>query len=147
MDRLTPKQRSANMSRIRSRDTKPEMIVRRLLYAAGYRYRLHGSALPGKPDLVFKGRRKVILVHECFWHQHEEERCREGRKPKSNMRYWHTKLERNVERDRRNEAELRALGWDVLVVWACEMRSSGELLARLVAFLGPAKGGSGRSPG
>lgn len=114
------------------------MVVRRLLHAAGYRYRLHDRQLPGRPDLVFKGRRKIVLVHGCFWHQHQEERCLDGRKPKSNTGYWHEKLERNVERDRRNEAELRALGWDLLVVWECEMRSADELLRRLIEFLGPA---------
>jgi DNA mismatch endonuclease, patch repair protein len=127
------------MARIRSRDTKPEMIVRRLLHGAGYRYRLHGRGLPGKPDLVFGGRRKVVLVHGCFWHQHGEERCLDGRKPKSNTGYWHEKLERNVQRDLRNQEELRALGWEVLVVWECEMRSTGELLSRLADFLGPAR--------
>lgn len=123
------------MARIRSRDTKPELTVRRLLYAQGYRYRLHGRGLPGKPDLVFKGRRKVILVHGCFWHQHAEEHCLGGRKPKSNTGYWHEKLERNVARDRRNQNELRALGWDILVVWECEMRDADALLDRLRGFL------------
>jgi DNA mismatch endonuclease (patch repair protein) len=101
------------MSRIRSRDTKPEMIVRRLLHAAGYRYRLHTKDLPGKPDVVFKRRRKVVFVHGCFWHQHDREDCLDGRRPKSNTSYWHAKLERNVERDQEHIRRLHELGWQV----------------------------------
>ncbi|HEV2080610.1 MAG TPA: very short patch repair endonuclease [Allosphingosinicella sp.] len=135
VDKLTAAQRSVNMSRIRSRDTKPEMIVRRLLHAAGYRYRLHDPGLPGKPDLVFRKRRKVIFVHGCFWHQHEREACSDGRRPKSNTTYWNEKLARNVERDEANRNALLAQGWDVLVVWECEVRSSGALLAQVTTFL------------
>lgn len=127
--------RSENMRRIRSKDTAPEMAVRRLVHGLGYRYRLHRKDIPGKPDLVFPSRRKVIFIHGCFWHQHPE--CREGRPPKSNTAYWGPKLERNVERDRRAVAELTAAGWGVLVVWECETKDLGELQGAVQAFLGP----------
>ncbi|MGE3109710.1 MAG: very short patch repair endonuclease [Phycisphaerales bacterium] len=117
-DRLTEAQRSHNMSRIRSKDTRPEMVVRRLVHAMGFRYRLHARSLPGKPDLVFPAKHKAILVHGCFWHRH---RCKEGRRsPQSRVEYWGPKIARNVDRDRRNRRRLRALGWSVLVVWECE---------------------------
>src|ERR1700761_3512616 len=96
-DHLSPERRSKKMSRISSKDTKPELVVRRLLHGLGYRYRLHRKDLPGKPDLVFTKRKKVIFVHGCFWHQHSE--CREGRIPGSRLDYWEAKLKRNVERD------------------------------------------------
>jgi DNA mismatch endonuclease (patch repair protein) len=140
-DRITPEQRSANMARIRSRDTKPEMIVRRLLHAAGYRYRLHRRDLPGNPDLIFARRRKVIFVHGCFWHQHEAEACLDGRKPRSNTGYWDAKLARNVSRDRAAIEQLNAMGWEVLVVWACETKATNELQVRLETFLGETKKG------
>lgn len=112
------------------------MVVRRALSSAGYGYRLHVKELPGKPDLVFKGRRKVIFVHGCFWHQHELEDCLDGRKPKSNTGYWHAKLERNVERDREHVRRLVEDGWQVEIVWECETKEPDALLARLRAFLG-----------
>ncbi|WP_434128330.1 very short patch repair endonuclease [Novosphingobium fluoreni] len=123
------------MSRIKSRDTKPEMVVRRVLHAAGFRYRLHSRDLPGKPDVVFRKRRKAIFVHGCFWHQHELETCLDGRRPKSNTDYWNEKLNRNVERDRRNVELLQAGGWDVLVVWECDIKNAEKLDARLRSFL------------
>src|ERR1700741_2821493 len=101
-DKLTAARRSVNMTKIRSRDTKPELAVRRLLHRMGYRYRVHGKGLPGKPDLVFASRLKVIFVHGCFWHQHTLETCQDGRRPKSNVHYWHSKLASNVERDRQH---------------------------------------------
>jgi DNA mismatch endonuclease (patch repair protein) len=124
------------MAKIRSGHTKPELIVRRLLHRLGYRYRLHGKQLPGKPDLVFATRRKVIFVHGCFWHQHEATACLDGRKPKSNIDYWHPKLARNVERDARQLAALEADGWQVLTVWECEVREELALAHKLTAFLG-----------
>ena len=133
MDRISSETRSRNMSKIRSGDTKPEMLVRRLLHRAGYRYRLHRMDLPGKPDLVFGPRRKVIFIHGCFWHQHD---CLDGRKPQSNTGYWHAKLERNVKRDRQNVEQLIQSGWDVLTLWECEMKSADALLGRLREFLG-----------
>jgi DNA mismatch endonuclease (patch repair protein) len=130
----TPEQRSFNMSRIRSKDTKPEMIVRSLVHQMGYRFRLHVPSLPGKPDLVLPAHRKVIFVHGCFWHQH---RCREGRvKPASNAEFWRSKREGNVSRDRRNRRKLTAAGWSVLVVWECWTRDiEHKLLPKLPEFL------------
>lgn len=134
MDSLTPDRRSANMSRIRSKDTKPEMMIRRMLHGLGYRYRLHRRDLPGAPDLVFPARKKVILVHGCFWHQHKG--CVDGRLPKSRKDYWQPKLLRNVERDRRNIAKLRRGGWQVLKLWECEILRDKVVRARLIDFLG-----------
>ncbi len=113
----TPEQRSYNMSRITSGNTKPEMIVRRLVHGMGYRYRLHRKDLPGKPDLVFPKLRKIIFVHGCFFHLHD---CRYGQVvPKTNAEFWKNKRNSNAERDRKNEAELKILGWNILIVWEC----------------------------
>lgn len=117
--------RSAQMALIRSRDTKPEMRVRHALHAAGLRYRLHVRTLPGVPDLVFPSRRLAVFVHGCFWHQHPG--CSAARMPKSRLDFWHAKLSGNVERDTRKSAELRSLGWEVLVVWECQTRKTGQL--------------------
>lgn len=127
--------RSENMRRIRSKDTAPEMMVRRLLHGLGYRYRLHAKDIPGKPDIVFSARRKAIFIHGCFWHQHVA--CKEGRPPKSNDTYWRPKLERNQRRDQQNLEALTALGWQVLVVWECEVKCEPSLPERLSQFLGP----------
>lgn len=132
VDSVAPALRSEIMSRIRSTDTRPEMFVRRLLHKAGYRYRLHVAELPGKPDLVFVRRKKVIFIHGCFWHMHEC--CGQARIPKSRVEFWSTKLRKNKERDDRNLRELRQLGWSYLVVWECELRDEG-LLAHLRRFL------------
>ena len=126
--------RSELMACIRSKHTEPELIVRRIVYSLGYRYRLHRPDLPGKPDLAFPGRRKVIFVHGCFWHQHQNSRCTISHKPRSNTAYWNPKLERNQTRDREHYRALRAAGWDVLVVWECEMRDN-DLPHRLAEFL------------
>jgi len=120
------------MARIRGRNTKPEMRVRRLVHGLGYRYRLHKRDLPGTPDLVFAARRKAIFVHGCFWHQHQ---CPRGSQPTSNTAFWKTKLRQNVERDRKNIAELAAAGWSVLVVWECETKSTASLAKRITRFL------------
>lgn len=135
VDKLTPEKRSANMGRIRSKDTKPEIAVRRLVHAMGYRFRLHRKDLPGKPDLVFPGRRAVIFVHGCFWHQHSAEACLDGRKPKSNTGYWSEKLERNVRRDAVARESLIQAGWTVLTVWECEIRDTARLRERIGEFL------------
>jgi DNA mismatch endonuclease (patch repair protein) len=109
------------MRRITSKNTSPEMAVRRLVHSLGYRYRLHGANLPGRPDLVFRNRKRVIFVHGCFWHLHTK--CREGRVPGSRTDYWGPKLLGNVARDKRRLSELRKLGWRVLTIWECEVTS------------------------
>jgi DNA mismatch endonuclease (patch repair protein) len=136
-DKLTPERRSWNMSRIRGKHTKPELLVRRLLHAKGYRYRLHGQAggtrLPGNPDLVFAGRRKVIFVNGCFWHFHD---CRVGQHaPKANAEFWAAKRERTKERDAGQRRQLEEAGWEVLTVWECELKNSSALESQLVRFL------------
>lgn len=134
MDTLTPTQRSERMGRVRGKDTKPELIVRRILHALGYRYRLHRRDLPGCPDLVFGPRRQVIFVHGCFWHRHK---CSLGdRMPKSRVDFWKPKLEANQQRDRQQQAALRRLGWQILVVWECELAHEEQLQNKLIAFLG-----------
>lgn len=133
-DRLTPLQRSANMSRIRDRDSKPELTVRRLAHGMGYRYRLHMRGLPGKPDLVFSSRRKVIFVHGCFWHRHSG--CRFAYSPKSRTDFWSAKFQGTMMRDERVSAALVAGGWDVLVLWECETADANLLSNRIRAFLG-----------
>jgi DNA mismatch endonuclease, patch repair protein len=136
MDRLTPERRSENMRRIRSKGMKPELTVRRLLHGLGYRFRLHRRDLPGKPDLVFGPRRKVIFVHGCFWHRHDDPACLDGRAPRSNQSYWLPKLARNKQRDIANLSALRAAGWDFLVIWECETRDLKKLSVRVAEFLG-----------
>jgi len=121
-DTLTREARSALMSRIRGKDTVPEIYLRQLVHAMGYRYRLHRRDLPGTPDLVFAGRKKVIFMHGCFWHLHDDPKCKLARMPNSNQDYWKPKLERNRERDQENRAKLEALGWQVLVIWECQTR-------------------------
>lgn len=129
----TPAQRSFNMSRIRNRDTRPEMVVRSLVHRMGYRYRLHRKDLPGRPDLVFPSRRKIIFVHGCFFHMHD---CRYGRvTPRQNAEFWQAKRLSNVERDRRNLAALEHDGWKVLEVWECQTRSPETLEGVLRNFL------------
>ena len=121
------------MSRIRGKDTKPELIVRRLVHGLGYRYRLHDRRLPGRPDLVFPGRRKVIFVHGCFWHRHD---CRFGRvTPSTRRQFWMEKLEANKIRDTKNRRALRRLGWHVLVVWECQVAGSVRIAERVARFL------------
>jgi DNA mismatch endonuclease, patch repair protein len=133
MDNLSPDRRSENMRRIRSKGMKPEMIVRRLVHAMGYRYRLHSPSLPGRPDLVFSRLKKIIEVRGCFWHQHDG--CIDSHIPKSRTDYWLPKLAGNRERDRKNLSELRRLGWRVLILWECEIGSSTRLATRLQRFL------------
>ena len=135
-DTLSPEERSERMSRIRGKGTKPELLVRRLVHKMGYRYRLHRKELPGKPDMVLPGRQKVIFVHGCFWHRHPDPDCRLARLPKSRLDFWRTKLEHNRERDLENQAKLRELGWDYLVIWECQLRQLDKLAARIGQFLG-----------
>ena len=131
-DRLSPFQRSRVMSRIRGKNTAPEMLVRGMVRGMGFGYRLHRRDLPGSPDLVFAGRKKVIFVHGCFWHQHA---CARGKRPSSNRRFWNSKLDANVQRDKRNIAALKDDNWQVLVVWECETKDRTKLSERLEEFL------------
>lgn len=132
-DTVDRETRSLIMSRVRGKDTAPEMLVRRLVFSLGYRYRLHDARLPGKPDLVFAGRRKVIFVHGCFWHRHDG--CDLARLPKSRAEFWTRKLTGNKERDGRNQTALRKLGWRILVVWECGLGDQAALRRRIVRFL------------
>lgn len=127
-DRISKEHRSWNMSRIRSTDTKPEVVVRRLLHALGYRFRLHGKVnkrfykpgvLPGKPDIVLTKYKTVIFVDGCFWHRHKE--CKRATTPKTRIKFWKKKFSQNVERDRQNRQVLKALGWNVITIWECEV--------------------------
>ena len=133
MDTLTPAARSALMSRIRSKDTKPEMEVRRLVHGLGFRYRLHDRDLPGHPDLVFASRGRIIFVHGCFWHRHET--CKDARWPKSNLDFWKPKLEGNRLRDKANQKTLKRLGWKLLIIWECQLREDGKLAEKILRFM------------
>ncbi|AOJ82443.1 very short patch repair endonuclease [Burkholderia sp. MSMB617WGS] len=121
------------MSRIKGKDTKPELIVRSLIHRMGYRYRLHRKGLPGRPDLVFAKRRKAIFIHGCFWHRHEG--CHLARLPKSRLDFWLPKLEANAARDKEVEQRLAELGWKVLTIWECEVKEEEALTSRIRAFL------------
>jgi DNA mismatch endonuclease (patch repair protein) len=133
MDKLTKAERSLLMARVKGTNTKPELVVRRTVHQMGFRYRLHSKVLPGAPDLVFAGRKKVIFVHGCFWHGHY---CRAGRNtPKSNGSYWDAKLDNNKCRDRRNSLRLKRDGWGVLTVWECQIRELERLARLLKSFL------------
>jgi DNA mismatch endonuclease (patch repair protein) len=133
MDRLSKEKRSEIMSKIRGKNTCPELAVRKLVFSLGYRYRLHVNNLPGKPDLVFPGSKKVIFVHGCFWHSHPG--CRRAFMPKSNVDYWKAKLERNRILDAEHESALVALKWRFLVIWECQIKDAEALKRRLKEFL------------
>lgn len=138
MIEVSAETRSRIMRAVKGRDTGPELVVRRLVFGMGFRYRLHRTDLPGKPDLAFVGRHKVIFVHGCFWHGHE---CARGaREPKANKEYWVAKIARNKERDRRNLASLRSQGWESFIIWECELKELAIVRDRLAVFL---KGRSG----
>jgi DNA mismatch endonuclease (patch repair protein) len=132
LDRVTKEKRSEIMSKVRGKNTSPELVVRKLVFSLGYRYRLHGKHLPGTPDLVFPGRKKVIFVHGCFWHYHN---CKIGHPPKSRLEYWLPKLEANKKRDSQKSQELINQGWKILVVWQCEIKNIPELEQTIVKFL------------
>ena|SRR6185437_13700339 len=133
MDRLSSEHRSWNMSRIRGRDTKPEIIVRSLLHRMGYRFRLKNSALPGKPDIILPKFRATIFVHGCFWHRHPG--CRYAYSPKSNVAFWERKFEMNIRRDQQVAHKLKALGWKQLTLWECELKDEVITKRTLKAFL------------
>lgn len=141
-DTMTPEQRSRCMAAIKGKDTKPELIVRKYLFSRGLRFRLQVRNLPGKPDIVLPKYRTVIFVDGCFWHGHED--CRYYRLPKSNVRFWQEKISRNIERDRRTEAELTALGWRVIRVWECGLKTMAQrddtlerLYRKIVSIVSP----------
>jgi DNA mismatch endonuclease (patch repair protein) len=136
MDIVTREKRSAMMRAVAQKNTAPELILRKALHAHGYRYRLHGKNLPGRPDIVFPGRRAAIFVHGCFWHGHD---CRAGRRPGTRRDYWHywlPKIEENITRDARKVAALRDLGWRALTVWECELRDMDRIMPSIRTFLG-----------
>lgn len=134
-DKISRDARSANMAKIRSTNTKPEIAVRRMLHAAGYRFRLHRKDLPGKPDIVFPSRKAIVQVHGCFWHRHPDPDCKDATMPKSRLEYWVPKLTRNVERDTQSTEALEALGWRVLIVWECQTSNPNKLMQTLRQFL------------
>jgi DNA mismatch endonuclease, patch repair protein len=136
-DTLTKEERSIRMSLIRGKGTGPEMTVRRIVHGLGYRYRLHGRKLPGKPDLVFGKRKKVVFVHGCFWHRHSDSNCKLARVPKTRLDFWIPKLNGNRDRDVRNRRLLEADGWGILVIWECELVDKNALSLKIEAFLNP----------
>jgi DNA mismatch endonuclease, patch repair protein len=133
MDIVSPERRSAMMSGIRGQNTKPEITVRKLAHRLGFRFRLHRRDLPGTPDLVFPGRKKVVFVHGCFWHRHPG--CRFAYNPKTRPDFWRSKFDSNVARDLRVRGELEAAGWDVLTIWECETADTAQLSETLLNFL------------
>lgn len=133
MDILAPEQRSVLMSRIRGKDTKPEMTVRRIAHSLGYRFRVHRRDLPGNPDVVFPRLRKIVFVHGCYWHRHNG--CRYAYVPKSNTEFWKQKFDANVARDKHSVAKLEKLGWGVLIIWECETKDEDKLSCHLAAYL------------
>ncbi len=133
MDSISPEERSEIMARIRSKNMRPEMLVRKLVFALGNRYRLHARDLPGCPDLVFRPRKKVIFVHGCFWHLHAN--CPIARMPKSRLDFWRPKLEGNRERDEKNRRALSRQGWKVLTLWECQLKNTARLEGRIRRFL------------
>jgi DNA mismatch endonuclease (patch repair protein) len=135
MDTLSSEARSERMSRVRGKDTAPEMYVRHLIHALGFRYRLHGKDLPGRPDLVFRSHRKVIFVHGCFWHRHKQRACKLARLPKSRLDFWLPKLNMNHMRDLKNQRKLATLGWKYLILWECELNDRAFLEKKISSFL------------
>ena len=125
MDRISGEHRSWNMSRIKSSNTKPEIIVRSLLHNMGYRFRLHRKDLPGKPDIVLPRYKSVIFVHGCFWHRHKG--CKNAASPKTKKTFWREKFRANVERDRKVQKELNSMGWSILIIWECETSDIGSV--------------------
>lgn len=129
MDTITKQQRSINMSKIRSKNTSPEVIVRKILLGMGFRYRLHLASLPGKPDVILKKYKTAIFINGCFWHQHKN--CKRSSIPKSNKDYWVPKLENNIQRQKENISQLKRLGWKPLIIWECEVKKIDELTQKL----------------
>lgn len=134
MDTLSPDKRSWVMSRISSKNTRPEVAVRSLLHRLGYRFRLHASDLPGEPDIVFRSRKKVVFIHGCFWHGHEG--CKYAKLPRTNVEFWAQKLDSNRIRDARILADLNAIGWQAFTVWQCTLKDIALTTSALENFLG-----------
>lgn len=132
-DNLTKEQRKKAMSSVRQQDTKPEKLVRSILHKLGFRFRKNVSSLAGKPDIVLPKYKTIIFVHGCFWHQHKN--CRKAVRPISNIEFWNNKLDKNVKRDKQTEAELKSLGWKVVIIWTCEMKNKELLIEKLKNFL------------
>ncbi|MGE4519058.1 MAG: very short patch repair endonuclease [Desulfobacteraceae bacterium] len=132
MDNLTRAHRSWNMSRIKSRDTKPELIVRSILHRMGYRFRLHRKDLPGKPDIVLSKYNTIIFVHGCFWHRHEG--CKYAYFPKSKVDFWEAKFQANIKRDAEVLDQLSEMGWNVLIIWECEVKKTDFIIDRLKSY-------------
>ena len=132
-DRISHEKRSLNMAAIRSKDTGPELAVRKIVFGLGYRYRLHDPKLPGKPDLVFPSKKKAVFVHGCFWHGHN--RCKRATTPKTHAEFWQGKICANMARDRRVRLKLRDMGWKAFTVWQCELKNQRRLTERIDEFL------------
>lgn len=136
-DVFSSDKRSWIMSRVREKNTSPELKVRSLVHRLGYRFRLHRKTLPGKPDLVFPSRKKIIFVHGCFWHGHD---CARGhRAPKTNSEYWIEKIQRNIERDSKHQSDLKAMGWGILIIWECELNNPKIVTENIDGFLSSKK--------
>ena len=141
-DTLSKSARSARMSLVKSKDTSPELVVRRLIHSMGFRYSLHGRDLPGRPDIILRRLKKAIFVHGCFWHRHRSTRCKLARLPKSRLAFWLPKLEANRLRDDRNSRRLKATGWKIMVVWECQLSNIEHIKNKLVLFLEGCNAGS-----
>ncbi|HEX3716856.1 MAG TPA: DNA mismatch endonuclease Vsr [Verrucomicrobiae bacterium] len=137
LDPLSRQERGRRMSLIRGKDTKPELFVRSLIHRMGFRFVLHKAGLPGRPDICFPSRKKIIFIHGCFWHRHSDPKCKMARLPKSRLEFWRPKLENNAERDKRHLLELRKAGWRCLIVWECQLAKVEKMQNRIRRFLTP----------
>lgn len=132
-DKFSKEKRSQIMSRIKGKDTKPELLIRSLIHQSGYRYSLHKKDLPGNPDIVFTKRKKVIFIHGCFWHGHKN--CRRGSRPATNKKFWDEKISKNITRDKRNYRKLAKLGWQKLVLWECQLIKVEDAYLKIIRFI------------
>jgi len=137
MGKINRSKRSFNMSRIRGKDTKPELVVRKILFKNGYRYRLHSNRVVGKPDIIFEKRKKIIFVHGCFWHRHEN--CKYSTLPKTNKSFWNRKFDDNVRRDKYVRKQLLEMGYELMVIWECQTKNISDLETELLDFVGQVK--------
>ncbi len=137
MGQVKKSKRSYNMSRIRAKDTKPELIVRKILFKNGYRYRLHSNRVVGRPDIILEKRKKIIFVHGCFWHRHEN--CKYSTSPKTNKSFWNRKFDDNVRRDKYVREQLLKMGYELMIIWECQTKNISDLESRLFDFVGPVR--------